>query len=162
MAQLVHALDKITNAPSSSLPPWLADIKKFIPVIVTKDDIGSSWLVNAYLNKRFRQKAERHKKYTITPLVSLSVSTLERLMKTLAELPFADILEGRIREDKKLGRPFEAASKYAQSGIPGRLSVHMEILHKLLDKMTVDFGLTDPDVAAEHLVVGTSTTGSQP
>jgi hypothetical protein len=144
VAQLVHALDKITIVPPSALPPWLVGIRKFIPVIITKDDIGSSWLVNAYLNKRFRQNSKRHKKYTITPLVSLSVSTLERLMKTLAELPFADILEGRIREDKQLTRPFEAASKYAQSGIPGRLSVHMEILHKLMDRMTTDFGLTDP------------------
>lgn len=144
VAQLVHALDKITCIPPSALPPWLAGIRKFIPVLITKDDIGSSWLVNSYLNKRFRQEAKRHKKYTITPLVSLSVSTLERLMKTLKELPFADILEGRIREDKKLTRPFEAASKYAQSGIPGRLSVHMEILHKLMDRMAADFGLTDP------------------
>jgi len=152
VAQLVHALDKITSVPPSALPPWLAGIRKFIPVIITKDDIGSSWLVNAYLNKRFRQKAKRHKKYTITPLISLSVSTLERLMKTLTELPFADILEGRIREDKKLTRPFEAAGKYAQSGIPGRLSVHMEILHKLMDRMTADFGLTDPPALGENIV----------
>ena len=119
------------------------------------DRIGASCAVadvNAYLNKRFRQEAKRHKKYTITPLVSLSVSTLERLMKALTELPFANILEGRIREDKKLTRPFEAASKYAQSGIPGRLSVHMEILHKLMDRMTADFGLTDPPALGETIV----------
>jgi hypothetical protein len=65
-------------------------------------------------------------------------------MKTVKELPFAEILEGRMQEDKQLTRPFEAACKYAQSGIPGRLSVHMEILHKLMDRMTADFGLTDP------------------
>ncbi len=152
VAQLVHALDRITSVPPSALPPWLAGIRKFIPVILTKDDIGSSWVVNAYLNKRFRQGAKRHKKYTITPLVSLSVSTLERLMKTLTVLPFAEILEGRIQEDKKLTRPFEAASKYAQSGIPGRLSVHMEILHKLMEKMTADFGLTDPSSPAQDIV----------
>jgi hypothetical protein len=144
VAQLAHALSRITSAPPSALPPWLVGIRKFIPVIVTKDDIGSSWVVNAYLHKRFKQESKRHKKYKITPLVSLSVSTLERLMKTLTELPFAEILEGRIQEDKQLTRPFEAASKYAQSGIPGRLSVHMEILHKLMERMTADFGLTDP------------------
>jgi hypothetical protein len=152
VAQLVHALDRITRVPSSALPPWLVGVRKFIPVIVTKDDIGSSWVVNAYLNKRFRQAAKRHKKYTITPLVSLSVSTLERLMKTLKELPFAEILEGRIQEDKKLTRPFEAASKYAQSGVPGRLSVHMEILHELMERMTADFGLTDPSSPAQDNV----------
>jgi len=149
VAQLAHTLDRITRVRPSALPPWLADIRKFIPVIVTKDDIGSSWVVNAYLNKRFKQESKRHKKYTITPLVSLSVSTLERLMKTLTEVPFAEILEGRMQEDKQLTRPFEAASKYAQSGIPGRLSVHMEILHKLMESMTADFGLTDPSPARD-------------
>ncbi len=61
-------------------------------------------------------------------------------MKTLKELPFSDVLEGRIREDKNLGRPFEAASKYAQSGVPGRLTVHMDILKSLLEKVTAEFG----------------------
>jgi len=152
VTQLVHALDRITSVPPRALPPWLAGVRKFIPVIVTKDDIGSSWVVNAYLNKRFRQEAKRHKKYTITPLVSLSVSTLQRLMKTLKELPLAEILEGRMQEDKKLTRPFEAASKYAQSGVPGRLSVHMEILHELMERMTADFGLTDPSSPAQDIV----------
>ncbi|PYU19097.1 MAG: hypothetical protein DMG30_25440 [Acidobacteria bacterium] len=152
VTQLVHALDRITSVPPLALPPWLAGVRKFIPVIVTKDDIGSSWVVNAYLNKRFRQEAKRHKKYTITPLVSLSVSTLERLMKTLKELPLAEILEGRMQEDKTLTRPFEAASKYAQSGVPGRLSVHMEILHELMERMTADFGLTDPSSPAQDIV----------
>jgi len=152
VTQLVHALDRITSVPPLALPPWLAGVRKFIPVIVTKDDIGSSWVVNAYLNKRFRQEAKRHKKYTITPLVSLSVSTLQRLMKTLKELPLAEILEGRMQEDKKLTRPFEAASKYAQSGVPGRLSVHMEILHELMERMTADFGLTDPSSPAQDIV----------
>src|SRR5207302_7213599 len=152
VTQLVHALDRITSVPPLALPPWLAGGRKFILVIVTKDDIGSSWVVNAYLNKRFRQEAKRHKKYTITPLVSLSVSTLQRLMKTLKELPLAEILEGRMQEDKKLTRPFEAASKYAQSGVPGRLSVHMEILHELMERMTADFGLTDPSSPAQDIV----------
>jgi len=72
-------------------------------------------------------------------------------MKTLTELAFAEILEGRIQEDKQLTRPFEAASKYAQSGVPGKLSVHMKILHKLPERMTADFGLTDPPPAQDTL-----------
>jgi hypothetical protein len=46
-------------------------------------------------------------------------------MRTLEELPFSEVLEGRIQEDKQLNRPFEAATEYAQSGIPGRLTAHM-------------------------------------
>lgn len=144
VAQLVHALNNITTLPASALPTWMAGIRKFIPVIITKDDIGSSWVVNAYLNKRFKQEKRQYKRYTVTPLVSLSVSTLERLMNTLQELPFDEVLEGRIKEDKRLTRPFEAASKYAVSGIPGRLTAHMKILDELCERVTADFGFTDP------------------
>jgi hypothetical protein len=154
VAQLVHALNNITTLPASALPPWMANVKKFIPVIVTKDDIGSSWVVNAYLNKRFKQEKKKYKHYTVTPLVSLSVSTLERLITTLEELPLGDVLEGRMREDKQLTRPFEAASKYARSGIPGRLTAHMKILEELLEKVTGDFGLSDPPSAVSNVVPG--------
>ena len=147
VGQLVRALDNITGARLTSLPPWLSSIKKFIPVIVTKDDIGSSWVVNGYLNKRFKQEKKKYKHYIVTPLVSLSISTLERLMKTLEELPFSAVLEGRIQEDKELNRPFEAASKYAQSGIPGRLTAHMKILEELLANVAADFEISDPPSA---------------
>jgi hypothetical protein len=78
-------------------------------------DIGSSWVVNGYLNKRFKQEKKKYKHYTVTSLVSLSVPTLEQWMKTLEEFPFSDVLEERIQEDKQLNPPFEAASAYAQS-----------------------------------------------
>jgi hypothetical protein len=54
VSQLVNTLDNITSLPKSSLPDWLRSIRKFIPVIITKDDIGSSWVMNAYLQKRFK------------------------------------------------------------------------------------------------------------
>jgi hypothetical protein len=151
VAQLLHALGNIAGTRASSLPPWLSTIRKFIPVIVTKDDIGSSWVANGYLNKRFKQEKRKYKHYTVTPLVSLSVSTLERLMKTLEKLPFSDVLEGRIQEDKQLNRPFEAASKYAQSGVPGRLTVHMKILEELLAEVAADFEISDPPPAVAEV-----------
>jgi hypothetical protein len=80
-------------------------------------DIGSSWVVNGYLNKRFKQEKKKYKHYTVTSLVSPSVSTLERLMKTLEDLPFSDVLEelNLHRKTSNLNPPFEAASAYAQS-----------------------------------------------
>jgi hypothetical protein len=56
-------------------------------------------------------------------------------MKALTELPFETILEDRMHEDKQLTRPFEAASKYVQRGVAGKLSVHMEVLQKLSDEV---------------------------
>jgi len=48
--------------------------------------------------------------------------------RLLTELPFETILEDRMQQDKQLTRPFEAASKYVQRGVAGRLSVHMDVL----------------------------------
>jgi hypothetical protein len=144
VAQLLNALNNITGLPHSALPEWLRGIKKFIPVIVTKDDIGSTWVINAYLQTRFKQEKKKYKGYTVTPIVSMSVSTLERSMKALSELPFETILEDRIRGDKQLTRPFEGASKYVQRGVAGKLNVHMEILTKLSNEVIEEFQITDP------------------
>ena len=144
VSQLENALNNITGSPASALPEWLRSIRKFIPVIVTKDDIGSSWVMNAYLQKRFKQQKKKYKGYTVTPVVSMSISTLERSMKALTELSFETILEDRMHEDKQLTRPFEAASKYVQRGVAGKLSVHMEVLQKLSDEVIKKYEVTDP------------------
>jgi hypothetical protein len=65
-------------------------------------------------------------------------------MKALSELPFETILEDRIQEDKELTRPFEAASKYVQRGVAGKLSVHMDILEKLSEEVIKKYDITDP------------------
>jgi hypothetical protein len=152
VAQLLFALENITSLPASRLPSWLAEVRKIIPVIVTKDDIGSSWMTNTYLQKRFKQQKKKYKGYTVTPIVSMSISTLERSMKALGEVSFEAILEDRIQEDKNLGRPFEAASKYVQRGVAGKLTVHMDILTNLMNEVVADFGITDPPVTPASLV----------
>jgi hypothetical protein len=81
VSQLVNALNNITSLPQSSLPGWLRNIRKFVPLIITKDDIGSSWVINGYLQKRFKEEKRKYKGYTVTPIVSMSISTLERSMK---------------------------------------------------------------------------------
>ena len=55
VGQLLRAVESIATLPQSSLPECLQGIRKFIPVIITRDDIGSSWMTNSYLNARFRQ-----------------------------------------------------------------------------------------------------------
>jgi len=149
VSQLVNALDNITSLPKSSLPDWLRSIRKFIPVIMTKDDIGSSWVMNAYVQKRFKQEKKKYKGYTVTPIVCMSISTLERSMRALTELPFETILEDRMQQDKQLTRPFEAASKYVQRGVAGRLSVHMDVLEKLSEEVTKKYEVKDPIPPAE-------------
>ena len=120
VSQLLTAIDNIGTMPKENLPEWLRGAKKIIPVIITKDDIGSSWMTNAYLNARFQEKLNRlkYKKFKITPLVSMNVASLERAVAAMQEIAFSDIMEDRIREDPKLGRPFEAASSWGSGKAP--------------------------------------------
>jgi hypothetical protein len=38
------------------VPDYLKGIAKIIPVIITRDDFGGCWGVNAYLNKHFKDQ----------------------------------------------------------------------------------------------------------
>jgi hypothetical protein len=145
VAQLLKAIENITTLPADSLPGWLGGVKNIIPLIITKDDIGSSWMTNAYLNARFKQglNPEKCRKERLTPLVSMSASTLERTMAAIGKMPFSDILEDRIKEDPLLGRPFEAACSYVSRGLPGSVFKHVEIMKELAEEMQTDFGMVD-------------------
>jgi hypothetical protein len=145
VSQLLAAIDNIGMMPKENLPEWLRGVKKIIPVIITKDDIGSSWMTNAYLNARFQEKLNRlkYKKLKITPLVSMNVASLERAVSAMKEIAFSDIMEDRIREDPKLGRPFEAASSWVPRGTPRKMDKHIEIMKELGAEMQADFGMVD-------------------
>ncbi len=147
VSQLLTAINSIGTMPKDKIPEWLHGIKKIIPVIITKDEIGSSWMTNAYLNARFQEKVDRrkYKPLKITPLVSMNVSTLERAIPSLSEMAFSDIMEDRIQEDPQLSRPFEAASTYVHRGTPGKMWVHIEIMKKLSQEMQNDFGMVEDE-----------------
>jgi hypothetical protein len=145
VSQLLVAVQNLAALPPAAQPPWLCGIRKFVPLIITKDEIGSSWVTNAYLNARFAQKVNRkkNKPYVVTPLVSMSVSTLERSLAALSSHAFSDILEDRIREDRKLSRPFEAASSYVPTGPARKAFKHLEIMENLSNEIVADFGMVD-------------------
>lgn len=146
VSQLLVAIDSLATHPAEQLPAWLRSVRKFIPLIITKDDLGSSWVVNGYLNARFKQQIDRkkYKEYTVTPLVSMSISSLERSVNAIRKVPFSQVLENRIAGDKLMQRPFEAASNYVPSGMPRNISAHMEVLSALMQDVIADFKITDP------------------
>jgi hypothetical protein len=143
VSQLITAIEKITAETKDELPEWLRDVRKIIPVIITKDDIGSSWMTNGYLNARFQEKRVglRNKKCKVTPLVSMNIATLERACSAMQKMTFSDIMEDRIREDRNLGRPFEAASTFVPRGTPRNFHTHIEIMKELGERMRIDFGM---------------------
>jgi hypothetical protein len=148
VSQLLNAIHTLVKIPEQ-FSSWLPGIKKLIPVIVTKDDIGSSWVVNAYLNRRFKDQLsnKKHKKYVVTPLVSMSVSSMERLMWALKDRPFTEIVEQRIQSDKGLASPFEAASDFVAQGTAPQLHTHVEAYKELADELVKDFGMEKGDVS---------------
>ncbi len=107
--QLVTAIGKIATAKKDELPDCLKGVKKLIPLIITRDDIGSSWMTNGYLNARFQEQRQQKawKQYILPPLVSMSVGTLERGLPSLRKMSVSDVLQQRIRSDEQMSRPFE-------------------------------------------------------
>lgn len=144
VGQLVNAIRSITGNAQSELPLCLRGIRKIIPLVVTKDDIGSSWKVNEYLNARFQEMRGRHKRYTVTPLLSMNVATLETLMGKLNSVSMEEILEDRIHNDPSLGRSFDTASSYVHPGMGRNLHAHMTVLQELSDRVVKDFEMGDP------------------
>lgn len=145
--QLTKAIENIRDKPAAFLPRCLANVNKIIPLIVTKDEIGSSFFINTYLNERFEAQFRRkdYKTLTITPLVTMSAGSMERAMRPLSRMAFSTILENRITTDHKLGRPFEAASKYVFKGTARELPKHMELLSAAMDGLMKDFGMIEED-----------------
>jgi hypothetical protein len=145
VAQLLTAVCNLSALPQPSIPTWLQGIKKLMPVILTKDEIGSSWAVNSYLNMRFtgQLKDEDHKGYEVAPLVSLSVSALEKCLHALNDHAFSEVLEERINADPKLGSPFEAASSFVPRGTARKVFKHVEIIKEIADQVIADFGMVE-------------------
>lgn len=77
--QLLNAVNRFGDA---DMPDYFSGINKIIPVIITRDDVGGCWCLNAYLNKRFKDQlgTSVRKGVEVTPLVSMSISSLERMM----------------------------------------------------------------------------------
>jgi len=145
--QLLNAVERL-GASGVDVPDYLKGINKIIPVIITRDDFGGCWGVNAYLNKRFKDQLSKksHKRIVVTPLVSTNISCLERMMWVLQEKALADVMEERIKTDPTLRQPFDAAVKYVQSGAAPKLHAHVEAYKELSDRLIVDFGLKEDEV----------------
>jgi hypothetical protein len=145
VSQLLTAIDNIGTMPKENLPEWLRGVEKIIPVIITKDEIGSSWMTNGYLNARFQDKLNqlKYKELKIAPLVSMNVGSLERAVAAMQEMAFSDIMEDRIQQDPKLSQPFEAASSLVPRGTPRKMHRHVEIMKQCSEEMQADFGMVE-------------------
>jgi hypothetical protein len=145
--QLLNAVERL-SAKGADVPDYFKGINKIIPVIITRDDFGGCWGVNAYLNRRFKEQLSKksHKGMVVTPLVSTNISSLERMMWVLKKKSLADVMEERIKTDPKLWAPFDAAVKYVQRGAAPKLHAHLDAFEELTDRLIVDFGIKEDEV----------------
>jgi len=145
--QLLNAVKRVGTQGADS-PDYLKGIKKIIPVIITRDDFGGCWGVNAYLNKRFKDQLtmDSHSGIVVPALISMNISCLERMTWVLQERSFAEVMEERVVTDPTLRKPFDAAVKYTQHGAPPRLHSHVEAFKELTDRLIVDFGIKEDGV----------------
>jgi len=145
--QLINAVMRV-GAKGADVPDYLHGIKKVIPVIITRDDFGGCWGVNAYLNKRFKDQhsMESHNGIDVTPLVSMDISCLERMMWVLEKKAFANVMEERIETDPTLRQPFDAAVKYVQRGAAPKLHAHVDAYKELTERLIADFGMKEDEV----------------
>ena len=95
VTQLLKAIENITTLPKKSVPPYLAKANKIIPLIVTKDEIGSGWVINKYLNQRFEEQIDKknykaHIRCALTRSIHVKANTVsarKRATRKAAEWP---------------------------------------------------------------------------
>jgi len=145
--QLLNAVERV-GAKGADVPDYLSIIKRIIPVIITRDDFGGCWGVNAYLNKRFKDQltTESLNGIDVRPLVSMNISCLERMMWVLQKKAFAEVMEERIETDPSLRQPFDAAVKYVQRGAAPNLHGHVDAYQELTEHLISDFGMKEDEV----------------
>ncbi len=97
------ACDSVSPAPINGMD--LSNIRYIFPVIITRDDIGSTFGVNAFLQVRFEDAFNRKSSAKIiTPLFCLDAEDIERLSSYLKDFAFTDLLDAHYRANRKRGK----------------------------------------------------------
>jgi hypothetical protein len=109
--QLASAIDIFVSGGKSAeiQNVDVRSISTIIPVLVTRDDFGGYFGVNAYLNTRFKEiRGSATHRISVTSCVCICSDTLEKLTPYLTDTSLGDILSSRLRNDKTLRAPFFA------------------------------------------------------
>jgi hypothetical protein len=91
----------------------LSRVRKVFPVLITRDDIGATLLLNKYLAGEFRNNINKKalRSGIVTPLFCLSADEIEQVSAYLASAKLTAILESRYAGDRSMQLPFNAAHK---------------------------------------------------
>lgn len=106
--QLAHAVERLCryDKPDGIEGVDFSGITTVFPVMVLRDDIGSVFGMNLYLNHRFQFFKPKGLWRSVTPLFCFSADDVERLSPYLSDAMLTDLIEARHRKDKNLAMPF--------------------------------------------------------
>jgi hypothetical protein len=107
--QLVDAIQNLfsKDASDSVAGVNLEGIETIIPVLLTRDDIGSAFNSSAYLNFHFQELSRGIElARTVSPLCALSANDLECFAPYLVDVALSDALLAPFKADKDLTFPF--------------------------------------------------------
>jgi hypothetical protein len=120
------------------------------PLIVTRDDIGSVFAMNGYLQLKFSEVMKNSAvSARVTPLFCMNAEDFERLCAYLVDIPLADLLHAHYRAcraggDYLLTSYFDTGgNKLLQSVNPRQSDVTKGAWHKLSETAIRHLGLRE-------------------
>jgi hypothetical protein len=151
--QLADAIEKLfgRNACDQVSGIDLVKIENVIPLLLTRDDIGSAYNSSAYLNFQF-QELIRGADFTrtVTPLSAVSVDDVEMLAPYLVDVSLSEILTARVKGDKDLVFPLWLGDNAVLSKLEARPSALLAAeIEKLGEICRVRLGLPDDESASK-------------
>lgn len=156
--QIARAISTALN--ESQLPVIegvdLNGVRTVIPLLITRDEIGDGFFVNAYLDQRFTDAWKSLgldaaiSPVHCTPLLTIAVDTIEKLTPYLSDTRLAAILAERLRLDPLLLVPFflKGNAVLAAKG-PDRPPTLLRAITEELKQMVAAFLKTDGDASGE-------------
>lgn len=123
--QLADAVERICrqDSPEKIEGLDLYAITTVFPLILTRDDLGSAFQMNAFLNLHFQQLV-KHTKFlrSVTPLFCMSADDMEKLSPYPKDTSLAMALSARYKSDKDLAFSFWTTENSALSRKGSRTS----------------------------------------
>jgi hypothetical protein len=114
-------------------------VRKVLPLLVMRDDFGSTFGMNTYLDFRFRQlKLEPDLQFEIPCVFALSCDDIEKISPYLKDTLLPDILMARFRQEPSLFSPFSIVRNEVLEGKNERKPQWVYDALKDLAQMTVD------------------------
>lgn len=139
--QLAKSIVKYADKKNPRPIQGIGTVSKIFPLIVARENVIGSPLVNRYLNEQFQALYNRKKIGAIvTPLFVLTIDELEQISPHLSYVRFDEILKAKYKDDPKQTWPFSAVPNQVLKNEPQRVNEELEQkFRRVVDQACRDF-----------------------